>query len=85
VPEFLIGWVMIFVGVAVAVGVVVLLFRDNVVAYTGAAFCVPLLGPVVSLLTQPSHYYRWNGVLLLVLILVVLGWLLAPGRERQSP
>jgi hypothetical protein len=84
VPEFLLGWVTPFVGVVIGVCLVALFFRDNVLAYVAAAFCAPLLSAVVSLLTQPAPYFRWNGALLLALILPVLGWLFVPWREHQS-
>jgi membrane protease YdiL (CAAX protease family) len=84
VPEFLLGWIMVFAAVLIGVCLVALFFRDNALAYLAAAFCVPLLSAVVSLLTQPAPYFRWNGALLLALILPVLGWLFVPWRERQS-
>jgi len=55
-----------------------------VLAYLGAAFCLPLARPVVELLLQPADFFRWNGLLLAFLALVFVGWMLSGGREASS-
>ncbi len=80
VPEFALGWTMNFISLAVTLGIVYAFFRDNVLAYVGAAFGLRVAEPVVSLLSQPLAFFRWNGVMLAALAAVVLGWLLLPGR-----
>jgi len=83
-PEFLVGWTMRFLALAVAAGVVAGFFRDNVLAYLGAAFCLPLVRPLVELPLQPVAFFRWNGLLLALLALVFVGWMLSGGREASS-
>jgi hypothetical protein len=83
-PEFLVGWVMRFVALMVVAGVVASFFRDNVLAYLGVAFCLPLARPLVELLLQPAAFFQWNGLLLAFLALVLVGWMLSGGREASS-
>jgi len=75
VREFLAGWVMGFVPLAVAVLIAAWFFRTNVLAYVGAIFCLEVAGPLVDLLSQPSSFFRWNGVVVLVFAFLVLGWM----------
>jgi membrane protease YdiL (CAAX protease family) len=82
-PEFLVGWGLSFLSLIGTLGLVALFFRDNLLAYVGAAFCLPLAQPLVELLSQPAAFFRWNGLILAVLMLAVLGWLLA-GRESTE-
>jgi hypothetical protein len=78
VPEFFVGWALNLIGLVAAIGIVAAFYRDNVPAYVGAAFCLPLARPVVELMSQPAAFFRWNGLVLAALILAVLGWLLLP-------
>ncbi len=82
-PEFALGWATNFVAVVVAVGIVALFFRNNVLAYVLAAFCFPLAEPLVLLLSQPAAFFLWNGVVLAFLTLIVLGGMLEVGKKRQ--
>lgn len=79
--EFLVGWATGLVSSLVAIGIVRLFFRDNVLAYAAAAFCLSVAQPLVSLLSEPASFYRWNGALLAALTLMVLAWLLLGGGE----
>ncbi len=83
-PEFLAGWAMNFVAFIVPVGIIALFFRDNVLAYIGAAFCVRVADPLRLLLSQQAPYYLWNGLLLAGLSLIVLGWMLLAGKDTAS-
>jgi hypothetical protein len=83
VREFFAGWVMNLVPLAVAVAIVVWFFRDNLLAYLCAAFCLEVAQPLVSLLSQPAGFYRWNGLMLALLAVLFLGWLLLPGAEGE--
>ncbi len=88
IREYLVGWVMRVLPLALAVGITAAFLRGNVAAYLGAAFCVTLVQPLVTLFLQPSRYYQWNGALLIFLALVFVGWLLAVGgkpAEAGSP
>ncbi len=76
VREYLAGWVLNAVPLAVAAVLVGLFFRCNVLAYIGAAFTLAVAQPVVALLSQPAPFFRWNGLILTVLSLAVLAWLL---------
>jgi hypothetical protein len=82
-PEFFVGWVMSFVPLAVGAAIVYWFFRNNLLAYLGAAFCLQVAQPAVSLLSQRVAFYRSNGLLLALLALLFLGWLFLAGRESE--
>jgi hypothetical protein len=77
----MLGWAMNLVTLGVAIAIVAQFFRDNALAYVGAAFCALVANPLIDLLSQPPAFYRWNGLLLGLLTLAVLGWMLLTGRE----
>ncbi len=79
VREYVAGWVMGFLPFAVAVAIAGWFFRSNILAYAAAMFCLQIAAPLVEMLSQPAMFFRWNGVLLLVLTLLVLSWMLAIG------
>ncbi|MEJ2008003.1 MAG: lysostaphin resistance A-like protein [Acidobacteriota bacterium] len=81
VREYVAGWVMNFIPLAVAVAIVAWFCRSNVLAYIGVIFCLEIAGPLVQLLSQPSMFFRWNGVVLLVLGLLVLAWMVVAGGK----
>jgi hypothetical protein len=78
VPEFFVGWALSLIGLVVAIGIVAAFYRDNVLAYVGAALCLLLARPLVELMWQPAAFFRWNGLILGILMLALLGWLLLP-------
>jgi nitric oxide reductase large subunit len=84
VKEFILGWTLSFVVLVVVVGVVALFFRDNVLAYVAVAVCLPIVEPLVSLLSQPVMFFRLNGALLALLVLILLGWMLAVGEPAPA-
>jgi hypothetical protein len=84
VPEFFVGWALSLIGVVAAIGIVAAFYGDNVLAYVGAAFCLPLARPLVELMSQPAAFLRWNGLILAVLALAVLGWMLLGGSESRA-
>ena len=75
---------MSFVPLAVAVAIVFWFFRNNLLAYLAAAFCLQVAQPLVSLLSQQAAFYRSNGLLLAVLAFFFLVWLLLVGRESEA-
>jgi len=81
--EFFAGWAMNFVPLTVGAAIVFWFFRDNLLAYLGAAFCLELAQPLLSLFSQHASVYRSNGLLLAVLAFVVLAWLFVVGREGE--
>jgi membrane protease YdiL (CAAX protease family) len=83
VREFFAGWVMNFVPVVVGAAIVLWFFRDNLLAYLGAAFCLEMAQPLVSCFSQPATFYRSNGLLLALLAFLFLGWLLLVGKEGE--
>jgi hypothetical protein len=83
VREFFAGWVMNFVPLAVGAAIVFWFFRNNLLAYLGAAFCLQVAQPLLSLLSQHVAFYRSNGLLLALLAFLFLGWLLLVGREGE--
>jgi membrane protease YdiL (CAAX protease family) len=86
--EFFVGWVMDFVPLAVGAAILFWFFRNNLLAYLGAAFCLQVAQPSVSLLSQQVAFYRSNGLLLALLAFLVLAGLFLVGREadvRSAP
>ena len=83
-PEFFVGWGLSLLSLMGTVGLVALFFRNNILAYVGAAFCLPLAQPLVELLCQPAAFFRWNGLILGVLMLAVLAWLLPSGKLAEN-
>jgi len=84
VREFFAGWVMSFVPLAVGAAIVFWFFRNNLLAYLAAAFCLQVAQPLVSLLSQQAAFYRSNGWLLAVLAFLFLVWLLLVGGESEA-
>ena len=82
-PEFFAGWVMGFIPLAVGAAIIYWFFRNNLLAYLGAALCLQVAQPAVLLLSQHVAFYRSNGLLLALLALLFLGWLFLPGREGE--
>lgn len=78
VRDFALGWTMGLLSLLVTLVLVLLFFRRNILAYVGAAFCLGLADPLVSLLSEPAGFFRWNGILLVIATAVVLLWLLPP-------
>jgi membrane protease YdiL (CAAX protease family) len=81
--DFFAGWVMNFVPLAVGAAIVFWFFRNNLLAYLGAIFCLQVAQPLVSLLSQQVASYRSNGLLLALLAFLFLGWLFLVGREGE--
>jgi hypothetical protein len=84
VREFFAGWVMSFVPLALGAAIVFWFFRNNLLAYLGAAFCLQVAQPLVSLLSQQAAFYRSNGLLLAVLVFLFLVWLLLVGGKSEA-
>jgi hypothetical protein len=83
VREFFAGWVMSFVPLAVGAAIVFWFFRNNLLAYLAAAFCLQVAQPLLSLLSQHAVFYRSNGLLLAMLAFLFLGWLFLAGGEGE--
>ena len=83
--EYAVTWAENLMALAVMAGIVAVFFRDNVLAYVGAAFLYPVVEPLVALLSQPAQFLRWNGIALLVVVCGFLGWLLVAVKKPASP
>jgi len=85
--EFLMGWMVGFLKVLVTVGLVVFFFRNNPLAYLGAAFGLIVAPPLVSMLGQPAAFCTWNAALLALLSVALFTWLLGglAGRFAGAP
>jgi hypothetical protein len=81
--EFFAGWMMNFVPLAVVAAIVFWFFRNNLLAYLAAAFCLQVAQPSLSLLSQQAAFYRSNGLLLALLAFLFLGWLFLVGGEGE--
>ena len=77
-----------FVAAAILLAVIVFavrrLIRFNVLGYLLIAACVSLLGAAAPLLGQPDAFYRTNGYVLILLMVLLLGWPLSVWRIRAS-
>ena len=85
IREFLANWTYMVISFAIPVWIVATFFRDNALAYLAAIFWLTVAEPVVRLLSQAARVYQWNGLLLGGLSLLILGWLLLPGRPVARP
>ncbi len=79
--EYVLGWLLNFVPVLVGLLFVVLLFRNNVLAYLAVGFFSSVVNAAYGLLSQPAPFFHWNGVLLVLLSAGVLFWMLMPGSK----
>jgi hypothetical protein len=84
VREFVTIWAMNLVVVAIATAILIYYFRDNLLAYVGTIIVVPLIESAVDLFRQPLAFYRWNGVILAVLLGVLVAWMLFPRMKAQG-
>jgi membrane protease YdiL (CAAX protease family) len=75
---FGVGWLMNFLPLAVAVAVVGLFLRNNLLAYLLVLFCGQVAEPLLDLLAQPNIFFRYNGVALAFLTAAVVAWMLWP-------
>jgi hypothetical protein len=78
--EYFAGWVLRFIPLILAVFVIAVFFRNNASAYVAAALCLVLVSPAASLVRQPAGLYRWNGMLLIALMIVAFAWLLGMSK-----
>ena len=67
----------------VAIGILALFYRDNILAYVGAGFLLTTLNPMVSLLGLAPKFFVGNGIVLAFAILAVVGWMIT-GRQEVS-
>jgi membrane protease YdiL (CAAX protease family) len=82
---FAVGWVMSFLPLLVATGVVAFFLRDNILAYLMVLFCVQVADPLVDLFAQSNTFFLENGVALALLAGAVLVWMLwSPGGAEGS-
>ncbi len=81
--EFFAGWLMAFVPLAAGAAMAFWFFRDNLLAYLGAIFCLQIGPPLMSLLSQQARVYRSSGLLLAVIAILVLAWMFLGGREGE--
>jgi hypothetical protein len=83
--EYFIGWGMAFVALVVGVVMVTWFLRDNVLAYVVAFLCLPIAPHLVSLLSQPLAFYRWNGIGLGLITAATLAGLLSGAGAESGP
>jgi membrane protease YdiL (CAAX protease family) len=83
VREFLLGWGLGVLTAIVAIGILAIFYRDNILAYVGAGFLLTTLTPMVSLLGLPPLFFVGNGIVLALLILTIMGWMIS-GRQDIS-
>ncbi len=84
VAEFLAGGSVGLLNLLIAAGLIVLIFRNNVLAYLSAAFCLPLAEPLASLFAQPAAFFRLNSLLLGVFGCFALGWMFLGRSEAPK-
>jgi hypothetical protein len=78
VREFFVVWLHQTISFGVIVWLASRFLRDNAHAYVASIFCILVAKPVSDLVSQGARSYQWNGLVLAVLSLIILGWLLLP-------
>jgi hypothetical protein len=77
-----------FLGGLIVFGVVVFgirqVVRFNILGIFLVACCTTLLGGAAEFLGQPGAFYRYNGYLLMLALIVLLGWPLVSWRLRSN-
>jgi hypothetical protein len=82
---FGVGWLLAFLPLLVAAGVVALFLRDNILAYLMVLFCTQVAEPLIDSLSQANPFFRQNGVALALLAAGVVAWMLwTSGGEEQA-
>lgn len=75
-----------FLASAIMLAVVVFgiqrLVRFNILGLFLIVVCTPLLGTASELLTQPNSFYRLNGYIALLVVVLLLAWPLVTWRQR---
>jgi hypothetical protein len=84
VPEYLIAWCMRFIPIALLIFLVYAFFRNNVLAYLSAAVVLTVFNPAVSLFSQTAAYFKWNGALLVGLLLIIYALPAVPTFRQLS-
>lgn len=78
-----------FIAAAILLGVIVFgirrVVRFNVLGCLLVVALLALLSAAVQLLTQPDAFYRANGYVVLLLMMLLLAWPLAVWRMRATP
>ena len=82
--EFFLGWTMGFLSAVATAGILVFFYRVNVLAYVGTAFLFPILTPMVILLSLSPRFFIWNGLVLALMTLIVMGWMFLGGQKAQG-
>ena len=83
--EFGIGWVMNFLPLLAAAGVVGFFLRHNILAYLMVLFGVQVAEALMNLFGQPNNFFLQNGIALALLAAAVLAWMLwSPGGVEES-
>lgn len=77
------GWMDRALPLAISAAVIIWFFRDNPLAYVTATFASIASVAIFGLLSQPSEFYRLNGVFLALAVALILAWLLLP-RKRAA-
>jgi hypothetical protein len=85
VAEYALGWGERLVLLVGSLALLYAFFRDNLLAYFGAVFATGVREPLVALFSQPAAFFRWNGLVLAILVALLLAWmLLAVGEPQPS-
>jgi hypothetical protein len=78
-----------FLAAAILLGVIVFgirrVVRFNVLGCLLVVALLALLSAAVQLLAQPDAFYRANGFVVLLLMILLLAWPLAVWRMRATP
>jgi membrane protease YdiL (CAAX protease family) len=82
--EFGAGWIEKFLPLAVAIAIVVLFLRDNILAYVVVLIGVEAAEGLLELFSQHAKFYWQNGVALGLLAAIALLWLLLPAGARSK-
>jgi len=84
--EFFLYYIIRLMYLAAAVLFIKYLVRENYLAYLLTAWTLALLDKSADLLAQPASSLRFQGAILIALLLLTLGWAIAPafGAARRT-
>ncbi len=85
IAAFALGWVMAFLPLAVAAGIIGFFLRNNILAYVMTLFCTSVAAPILHLLMQENSFFRRNGAALALLSGVLVLRMVWPSGGGEAP
>lgn len=77
-PEYLAGWAIQALPLLALALLIFYFLRDNALAYLGVVFTLRVADLAAAFFAAKPPFFHWNGVVLVVISALVLGWMLLP-------